>query len=979
MMNELTKLATKPLTRRRFLEGMGAAGAAATLASCGGSKGVNSLFEEKPTTEIPAITGAVVAGSAAHNCGGRCVTKAYVENGVIKRFVTDENPETGSLVDMQGDNPQRRACPRCRAQKGFMYRADRLMKPLKQTGTRGDVNGFVEISWDQAFTEIATQTKDIKNRFGASALYNHYTSGDGAAVPRGGAGNDGGTCVAQRVLRLLGGYVGFRQDYSYPSLGHTASFCLGTNGGTPPASAPQDTIYAEQIILWAKNSLEMIDNTNTGYYLTQARDRGVPVIVIDNRVSQTMATIATEQHGIISGTDSAMVLAMIYHLLAEPTLAGGAAGSLLDPAFIRKYVHGFYDEPAPTAETFYRADVLATGRYVVPNGASFSAYIMGNNPALVTAGLNGATSVYPETIGYDVNATDPLFGKRTPVFGQVPKTPEWAEKITGVPAATIRRLAESIATKKTHLWIGGGLQRNVEGEQPLMALYALGAITKNFGVNGRTFGMPGTKTSAGGLAMPRINGESPVGNREANLPAGYYDLSKCTAPAYMWQRTRFSFPCFTWPDVVKNGGTGTSDWNEAQTKKLGPIKAFYNFAGNCMVNQTGDANYMRQILSDRSKAELIVVTDHYMTASAAMADYLLPAATAFERTAANSGAECLIYMGKAVEPLGQALSDYNIGVGIAKALGTDPVSGKTYEEIFTDGKTEEGWVKAAWDANNFTNMTYAEWQQKGIRTSNTPPSTLPTPQYNTYLANPATAMRGTPSGKIEIYAQSMVEDYEARGYGNRDDSVALGGPLHDGQTYGRYVYPIAMYIPLIEGRHSDERPSTGDVTMAGTGGIPHPDPLGAKAQGFTLMLQTWHMQYRSHSTHGSNAYLNEVYKRDATGKPAFLSPQRPRGAVWDAGVYEPVWINPATAAAHGIVDGNRVLVSSLRGKIYASAVVTQRAQPGFVHIGQGAWHSPDANGIDVGGCANTLTSARPTRICQGMTLASGTLVKLEKA
>ena len=95
------------------------------------------------------------------------------------------------------------------------------------------------------------------------------------------------------------------------------------------------------------------------------------------------------------------------------------------------------------------------------------------------------------------------------------------------------------------------------------------------------------------------------------------------------------------------------------------------------------------------------------------------------------------------------------------------------------------------------------------------------------------------------------------------------------------------------------------------------------------MLHTWHMQYRSHSTHANNAYLNELYKKDANGQPAFLSPTtRTSLATWDDGVYEPIWINPIDGAAYGIDNGDRVLVSNDRGQIYASAHVTQRAQPG---------------------------------------------------
>jgi anaerobic dimethyl sulfoxide reductase subunit A len=188
-----------------------------------------------------------------------------------------------------------------------------------------------------------------------------------------------------------------------------------------------------------------------------------------------------------------------------------------------------------------------------------------------------------------------------------------------------------------------------------------------------------------------------------------------------------------------------------------------------------------------------------------------------------------------------------------------------------------------------------------------------------------------------------------------------------------------MYIPLAEGRHADESPSTGDVSLAGTGGIPHADPFDLRANGYIHMMHSYHIQYRSHSTHNNNAFLNELFKKDANGQPAFLSPNRARGNVWDEGVYEPVLINPATASQFGISNGDRVLISNDRGRLYASAQLTQTTAPYVLCIGQGSWNQLDGNGVDVGGNVNTVTSARPSRICQGMTLASGTLVKIEKA
>jgi anaerobic dimethyl sulfoxide reductase subunit A len=228
----------------------------------------------------------------------------------------------------------------------------------------------------------------------------------------------------------------------------------------------------------------------------------------------------------------------------------------------------------------------------------------------------------------------------------------------------------------------------------------------------------------------------------------------------------------------------------------------------------------------------------------------------------------------------------------------------------------------------------------------------------------------------------MMEDYEARHYNNIDRRLRLrwGGSITSPftATYdvgrARYVYPIAMYIPLIEGKHADNS---------------HPDVLRLQNQGYDKLMHTWHMMYRSHSTFNSNPLLNDVYKRNSNGdlasiKRGITNVNEASGApmVWGDNVYEPIWVNPDTVysgTGDKMMENDIVIIESLRGKVKAMVHTTERVRPDVIMIGQGSWYSPDADGVDIGGCANTLMSQRPSRIGQGMTLANDCRVRVYKA
>jgi anaerobic dimethyl sulfoxide reductase subunit A len=112
-------------------------------------------------------------------------------------------------------------------------------------------------------------------------------------------------------------------------------------------------------------------------------------------------------------------------------------------------------------------------------------------------------------------------------------------------------------------------------------------------------------------------------------------------------------------------------------------------------------------------------------------------------------------------------------------------------------------------------------------------------------------------------------------------------------------------------------------------------PFGPEAELYPLQALGHHSMGRVHSTHDNNEWLREAF------------PQR-------------VFINPIDAEARGIKDGDQVKVFNLRGTIITPCRVTVRIMPGVVDIPQGAWWSPDEEGIDRGGSTNTLSSERWT-------------------
>src|SRR5260370_28753291 len=86
-----------------------------------------------------------------------------------------------------------------------------------------------------------------------------------------------------------------------------------------------------------------------------------------------------------------------------------------------------------------------------------------------------------------------------------PKTPEWAEQISEVPAEAIRTLARRMATHKTFITMSWSLQRTEFGEQAPWMGATLPAMLGQIGLPSGGCGVGYSSTSTLGSAPLRFN------------------------------------------------------------------------------------------------------------------------------------------------------------------------------------------------------------------------------------------------------------------------------------------------------------------------------------------------------------------------------------------------------------------------------------------------------------------------------------------
>lgn len=495
------------------------------------------------------------------------------------------------------------------------------------------------------------------------------------------------------LARFLGMFGCRTNSWSVPSYQGT-TFSSRVTFGTITDGNEDDTFaHSKLIIMWGWNPAYTFHGGNTFYYMRLAKQRGCKFVVIDPQYTDSAASYDAWWIPIKPNTDAAMLAAMAHHIFTN---------NWQDQNFIDKFCQGM-----------------------------------------------DAGTMPPEFSGKE-NFKDYILGK----YDNTPKTPEWAEKICGVPAADIKKLAEMYATTKPAAlkasWAPG---RASYGEQYNRMAAAVQAMTGNIGILGGCAEGVGKGWHAEAVAYPYDE---------------YANVWWASIKSDRWAHCVLNYP------NLKREEIGCWPRDDELDGKIPNIKAIF-WHGSDWFNQLTNVNKEIQAIK---KLELVVCMDSTITPSAIWADVLFPIATHFERHDVALPwykGHYYIHRPKVIEPLGESRTDFQVFTELAyriekidptvKDFGKryNPKSQRDYFE--KNDATDEAYLTDWWgkvQMHQGVKMSWDDFKKHGV--------------YKFTLDRPHIAFEDqikdgvpfeTQSGKIEILSGMLanIKDWTKTQYG----------------------------------------------------------------------------------------------------------------------------------------------------------------------------------------------------------------------
>ena len=580
--------------------------------------------------------------------------------------------------------------------------------------------------------------------------------------------------------------------------------------------------------------------------------------------------------------------------------------------------------------------VFMRGKWIAPRPGTDAALALAIAQVWIAEGLYDKPFVEKRTVGFDAWKRY-LMGEED----GVPKTPEWQQAETGVPAREARALARQWGTRRTYLAAGGlgngwgGACRGPTGHQWSRAMVCLAAMQ--------------------GLGRPGVN----FGNLQWGTPidTSFYfpgygeggmsgDLNNTASSISLYQRMPHfpslnthlqAIPRMRLPEAVLEGHAEgyprDSRSIEGQFFKMrypspahSPVRLFYKYGGSNFGTMPDSQRYMKMYQSPN--LELVVNQSIWFEGEAKFADIILPACTNFERWDVSEWSNVSGFMyhaqvqlnhrvvtlqHKCIEPLGESKSDFTIFRELAHRLGLGA--------YFSEGMTELDWVQRMFEASDLArHMSWRKFLRKGYYVVPAPPERLRAPVAYRWFYEGRKKDLPEPHPLPSEYKEQYLEGMQ----------TPSGKFEFECETLKRFAPDDQERPPVLKYVRSSESVQT------------------ERAGKFPLQMLTPHPRYSFHTQgDAKDSFLNDIEDH----------------RVLVGGYYYWVFrLNPADAEARGIRDNMLVRVFNEQGSVICVAQLTNRARPGVVHgYESSALYEPlgePGGSPDRGGALNLLTPKR---------------------
>ncbi len=877
-----------------------------------------------------------VKNTTCYMCACRCGIRVTLRDGEV-RYIQG-NP----------DHPLNKGVICAKGSSGIMkqYSPARLTKPLlrKAGADRGD-NEFEEISWEQAYSMMEERLAEIRKtdpkKFALFTGRDQMQALTGLFAKQYGTPNyaaHGGFCSVNMAAGMIYTIGGSFWEFGGPDLDRSKLFVMiGT---------------AED---HHSNPMKM--------ELSKFKRQGGKFISI-NPVRTGYSAIADEWVPIKPGTDGALILALIHELIKT---------GLYDRDFLIDYSNAAelvnMDENSTEYGMFVRAEVPEEEGCFDPQNKLW--WDRDQDKAIVA---DRREDIEPRMLGefnlQDGTPVKPSFQLLEERVSQY--TPEWAADITGIPAETIRRLAHEMGITArdekielpiawTDVWgrehetVTGnpvsfhamrGLAAHSNGFHSIRALSILmtllGTIDRPGGFRHKApFPRPIPPCAKSPKGPEDVKPETPLNGMPLGWPADPDDLFVDD----QGEAVRID-KAFSWEFPLSVHGMMHNAITNAWRGDPYPIDTLMIFMANMAWNSSMNTTEVRKMLNDKDeqgeyKIPFLIVCDAFQSEMVAYADLVLPDTTYLERHDVISMLDRPIseYDGPVdsvripvLPPKGECKPFQEVLIELGSRLKL-PVfmneQGKRkyrdYPDFITNFETEPGsgiGFLAGWRGKGGEKFMKGEPnpnQWKMYENNNC--------VYQYHLPRSFQYMRNWNQGylkwaqehrltryeepiNIHIYSE-VLQKFRMAAQGKHDGKQP---PERLRKRIETYFDPLPFYFEPLESQLTDK----------------HAYPLNAITQRPMAMYHSWDSQ---------NAWLRQIHAHNY------------------------LHVNPATARAQGIEDGDWAWAESQWGKVRCMCRLSEAVEPGTVWtwnaIGKasGAWNlTPDANEAKKGFLLNHLIS-----------------------